>query len=193
MSTALNRTAKTAAMPDAEASAKAPANPSATATATPHAAAMRAWLSVVRCYQLCNDEIAAGLKPLGLKVQHYDVLARLAARPGQTQQQLAKSTFVVKSHMSTLINEMVALGWVLRTDSAIDRRSNTVSLTPNGYTMVKKAAKVQLAVMTAMFAPLLPQQIAAIETSTALVVQALTTLADRRPALNAPRNRPSKN
>ena len=141
---------------------------------------MRAWLSVVRCYQLCNNEIAAGLKPLGLKIQHFDVLARLAMNSGQTQAQLAQTVFVVKSHMSTLINEMVALGWVLRTDSATDRRSNTVSLTPLGLIQFKKAAKVRLAVMTAMFEPLLPHQIAAMETSARLVAQALMSIRSQR-------------
>lgn len=142
--------------------------------------AMRAWLSVVRCYQLCNDEIAAELKPLGLKIQHYEVLARLAAQPGLTQQQLAQTAYVVKSHMSTLINEMAALGWVQRNDSLLDGRSKTVALTPLGRTMANKAAKVQRAVMTAMFEPLLPAQVADIERSTVLVVQALTALSKQR-------------
>ena len=142
--------------------------------------ALRAWLSVVRCYQLCNDEIAEGLKPLGLKIQHFDVLARLAMHPGQTQAQLAQTVFVVKSHMSTLINEMVALGWVLRTDSAVDRRSNTVSLTPQGFIQFKKASKVQLAVMTEMFEPLLPHQISAMESSATLVGQALMSIRSQR-------------
>jgi DNA-binding MarR family transcriptional regulator len=141
---------------------------------------MRAWLSVVRCYQLCNDEIGAGLKPLGLKVQHYEVLARLAVHPAQTQQELAQNAFVVKSHMSTLLNEMEALGWISRTGSAVDRRSKTVSLTPLGKTMASKAAKVQLAVMTAMFEPLSARQIAEIDSSTSQVVQALTRLAGQR-------------
>ena len=147
---------------------------------TSNADATRAWLSVVRCYQLCNDEMASGLKPLGLKIQHFDVLARLAMHPGQTQAQLAQTVFVVKSHMSTLINEMVALGWVLRTDSAVDRRSNTVSLTPLGLAQFKKAAKVQLAVMTAMFEPLLPHQIAAMESSASQVAQALVSIRSQR-------------
>ena len=151
-----------------------------TSLSTTKADALRAWLSVVRCYQLCNDEIAAGLKPLGLKVQHFDVLARLAIHRGQTQAQLAQTVFVVKSHMSTLINEMVALGWVLRTDSQVDRRSNTVSLTPLGLIQFRKAAKVQLAVMTAMFEPLLPHQIAALETSASMVGQALMCIGSRR-------------
>ena len=142
--------------------------------------AMRAWLTVVHCYQLCNDEIAAGLKPIGLKVQHYEVLARLAALPAQTQQQLAQNAFVVKSHMSTLLSDMEAQGWVVRTDSAVDRRSKTVSLTPLGKTMANKASKVQLAVMTAMFEPLSAGQIDGIASSTSLVIHALTGLAAQR-------------
>ena len=153
-----------------------------TSKTTAKADALPAWLSVVRCYQLCNDEIAAGLKPLGLKIQHFDVLARLAMHPGQTQAQLAQTVFVVKSHISTLINEMVALGWVLRTDSTVDRRSNTVSLTPLGLVQFKKAAKIQRAVMTAMFEPLLPRQIAAMETSASLVTQALVSIGSKRKA-----------
>ena len=145
---------------------------------------LRTWLSVVRCYQLCNDAIAARLKPLGLKVPHYEVLARLAAHPAQTQQQLASNAYVVKSHMSKLLDEMTEYGWVVRAGNDQDRRSKTISLTPLGETMARQAAAVQHEVMQAMFRPLSSQQIADMEASATLVAQALIDLP--QPPTSAP-------
>jgi DNA-binding MarR family transcriptional regulator len=120
---------------------------------------LRAWMSVVRTYNLCNDALINVLKPLGLKLAQFEVLVRLLYEPEQTQQKLAANSYVVKSHMSGLLNEMMQNGWVKRTEHENDKRSKLISLTPKGVVLAKKAAEVQSLVVNTMFEGLSKKQI----------------------------------
>jgi DNA-binding MarR family transcriptional regulator len=134
---------------------------------------LRAWTSVVRTYQLCNDTLIAELEPIGLKLPQFEVLVRLLYQPGQTQQQLAANSFVVKSHMSLLISHMVDAGWVKRSENENDKRIKIVSLTSKGMMLAKKAADIQMRVVGTMLAPLSKKQILDIEQGMNSVTAAL--------------------
>jgi DNA-binding MarR family transcriptional regulator len=123
------------------------------------AQSVRAWLSVVRAYQACTESILRELRPLGLKVSHFDILLNLLASGAQTQQQLALRTYVVKSHMSGLLGQMIAAGWLKRVASRTDKRSNLVSLTPSGKAQAIAAKHIQQSVMRTMFANLTEKQV----------------------------------
>ncbi len=120
---------------------------------------LRAWMSVVRTYQLCNDALIRELKPLGLKLAQFEVLIKLLYEPAQSQQKLAANSYVVKSHMSGLLNEMSELGWVKRGEQENDKRHKLISLTAKGKNLANKASQVQAKVIGAMFAPLSKKQI----------------------------------
>jgi DNA-binding MarR family transcriptional regulator len=120
---------------------------------------LRAWMSVVRTYNLCNDSLISALKPLGLKLAQFEVLVRLLYEPEQTQQKLAGNSYVVKSHMSGLLSEMMQNGWVKRSEHENDKRSKLISLTPKGLVLAKKAAAVQAMVVNTMFEDLTKKQI----------------------------------
>jgi DNA-binding MarR family transcriptional regulator len=138
---------------------------------------LRAWTSVARAYQLCSDTLIARLKPLGLKLAQLEVLVRLLNEPQQTQQELARHSFVVKSHMSGLLVEMAANGWVKRADSETDKRSKVITLTPKGLVLAKKAAAIQFGVVSAMLTPLSAKQIRDVEATMSTVSRALIALA----------------
>lgn len=120
---------------------------------------IRSWMSVIRTYNLCNVSLINRLKPLGLKLAQFEVLVKLLHDPEQSQQKLAANSYVVKSHMSGLLSDMIENGWVKRSEHESDKRSKLISLTPGGLALAKKAAIVQAEVVGTMFAPLTKKQI----------------------------------
>jgi DNA-binding MarR family transcriptional regulator len=137
---------------------------------------LRAWMSVVRTYQLCSDTLITKLKPLDLTLPLFEILVSLLANPNQTQQQLVARSFVVKSHMSGLLADMVERGWVKRSVGAVDKRSKVVALTAKGATLAAKATAIQIEVVSAMIAPLSQKQIRDMEATMNIVATALEAL-----------------
>jgi DNA-binding MarR family transcriptional regulator len=118
-----------------------------------------AWLAVVRTYQTCSETLSLGIKPLGLKLAQHDVLMHLLLSQALTQQQLAERSYVTKSHMSALLIEMQALGWIERADSQADKRSKVIGLTEQGMALALQAWQLQERVIQTMMAPLSDAQI----------------------------------
>jgi MarR family transcriptional regulator, organic hydroperoxide resistance regulator len=145
-------------------------------SALPPVKGLNAWLAVVRTYQACSETLTARIKPLGLKLAHHDVLMSLLAQPEQTQQSLAEKSFVTKSHMSAVLTEMADLGWISRSDSAVDKRSKHISLTSAGLALARRAFAQQAVVVDAMMAPLSDKQIADLERVSRNAQAALNTL-----------------
>jgi DNA-binding MarR family transcriptional regulator len=134
------------------------------------------WLAVVRTYQKCSEVLTEGVKPLGLKLAQHDVMMRLLIAQQQTQQQLAGSSFVTKSHMSAVLTEMAEQGWIERTESPTDKRSKVVRLTSAGHHLALQAHAVQAAVVGAMMAPLSDRQMGELERMSRNAVSALDAL-----------------
>jgi DNA-binding MarR family transcriptional regulator len=136
-----------------------------------------AWLAVVRTYQRCSEVLTAQIKPLGLKLAQHDVMMSLLVTPEQTQQQLAERSFVTKSHMSAVLTDMAALGWISRTESSADKRSKLITLTPRGLVIAGHALAAQANVVAVMMNPLTDRQITELEK---LSRNAATALSDSR-------------
>ena len=137
---------------------------------------LRAWTSVVRTYQLCSDMLISRLKPLDLTLPLFEILVSLLGTPNQTQQQLVDRSFVVKSHISGLLANMEERGWIKREAGENDKRSKVVTLTAKGITLAKKAATIQIEVVSAMITPLSQKQIHDMETTMRTVAAALEAL-----------------
>jgi MarR family transcriptional regulator, organic hydroperoxide resistance regulator len=134
---------------------------------------LRTWLGVVRTYQMCSDQITSAIEPLGLNLSQFDVLLCLLNTGPQNQQQLTVHSFVVKSHMSTIIKTMEKNLWINRADDPNDKRNKIVSLSKKGSAMAQKCAVIQLEIMNRMFNPLSKQQIEETETIMLLIKDAL--------------------
>lgn len=119
-----------------------------------HVRGIGAWLAVVRTYQTCSETLSLGIKPLGLKLAQHDVLMHLLLGQALTQQQLAERSYVTKSHMSALLIEMQALGWIDRIGSETDKRSKVIALTEQGMALAQQAWQLQERVIQTMMAPL---------------------------------------
>lgn len=152
-------------------------------TAQPPLRGLASWLAVVRAYQKCSEVLSLALKPLGLKLAQHEVLMMLLASRHSaqpiTQQRLAENSYVTKSHMSGVLTEMANMHWIARNDSALDKRSKVISLTPQGLVLAKRAYAAQAEVIGVMMKPLSDRQVDELERTSRNATLALSDMAQR--------------
>lgn len=76
--------------------------------------ALLGWLRLARLFQKIDRASADYLRGWSLSVAQFDVLARLGAAEGMTQQQLADSLLVTKGNISQLLSKMERRGLIRR-------------------------------------------------------------------------------
>lgn len=117
---------------------------------SPDDPATRSWLSVVRAYHLCSELMGTRLAELGVKTSEHEILVNLRRQPDLNQQALAARCFTAKSHVSGLLNEMEAKGWISRQADPSDGRAKRLMLTATGAAMATRTAAVQAEVVALM-------------------------------------------
>ncbi|AMM22066.1 MarR family transcriptional regulator [Frondihabitans sp. PAMC 28766] len=84
----------------------------------------------------------AVLRPLGMTVTHYSCLELLAQRPGLSNSDLARGTFVTRQSMNVLLQSLERDGQVTRPTEAPVGKALPTSLTPAGRRSLAKATVV---------------------------------------------------
>ena len=79
------------------------------------------------------------LRPLGLHVRSYSVLALSATAYGRTQREVADYLDLDPSQVVSLVDELEEAGLVTREVSPGDRRSKLVRATPRGIALLPEA------------------------------------------------------
>jgi len=97
------------------------------------------------------------LAPMGLTVQLCGVLNRLAVGP-VSQQELGGQLGIDRTTMVELIDDLEAMGVVVRQRNAADRRAYSIQLTSKGRTVQKRAAKAFDAAADEFFGALRPDE-----------------------------------
>ena len=143
--------------------------------------ALRSWLAVVRAYHLCSELLAQRLAAAGVRMAEHEILVNLLREPGQSQQALAARCFTAKSHVSTLIGELEARGWVRREPDPQDGRVKRLALTAEGVRTAERSAAVQAEVVALMTDGLPADALAQVQAAMTEVSQRLQA------ALAAPR------
>jgi DNA-binding MarR family transcriptional regulator len=87
----------------------------------------------------------AALRPLGMTVTHYSCLELLAQRPGLSNSDLARGTFVTRQSMNVLLQSLERDGFVTRPAEAPVGKALPTSLTPAGR---RRLAQATVAVRT---------------------------------------------
>jgi DNA-binding MarR family transcriptional regulator len=152
--------------------------PAAHPTPADPAAAQRAWLAVVRTYHLCDALMGRRLGAIGVRTPEHEILANVKREPGIGQQTLAQRCFTAKSHISGLVGEMEARGWLRREPDPHDARAKRLFLTPQGDTVARQTAAVQADVVALMAAAAAPSAIAQVGATMLRVGQALQSALD---------------
>ena len=114
-----------------------------------------AWLRLARVFQKVDRASAAALRPLGLSVAQFDVIAQLGAKEGMTQQGLANSLLVTKGNISQLLGRMEERGLIRRQQEG---RTMRLFLARGGKDLFATAVPAQEALIAERFAALKPDE-----------------------------------
>src|SRR4051794_21314977 len=85
-----------------------------------------AWLRLVRVFQKITQASTEEMRREGLSLGQFDVLTRVGAGEGRTQQQVADALLVTKSNVTQLLDRMEQAGLVERRQHG---RTNLLYLT----------------------------------------------------------------
>ena len=94
------------------------------------------------------------LRPLGMTVTHYSCLELLAQRPGLSNSELARGTFVTRQSMNVLLQALEREGHVTRPAQAPVGKVLPTRLTPRGRRNLAKASVAVRSVEVRMLAGL---------------------------------------
>src|SRR2546421_6367670 len=91
--------------------------------------AVLAWLRLARVFAKVDRASAEHLRPWGLSVAQFDVLAQVGAAEGLSQQQLAARLLVTKGNVTQLLDRLQRDGLIVRRQEG---RANCLFLTDKG-------------------------------------------------------------
>ena len=87
-----------------------------------------------------HSAMDAVLRPQGMTITHYACLELLAQRPGLSNSDLARGTFVTRQSMNTLLKSLEREGLVSRPDRAPSGRVLPTELTARGREQLRTAS-----------------------------------------------------
>ncbi len=115
-----------------------------------------AWLHLARAFSKLQRREADHLRPFGLTVSQFDVVAQLSAAPGMLQTELSERLLVTKGNVCGLVDRLTVAGLVERRTDEQDRRANHLFLTAAGAALAAEVVPAherflqdQMAVLTA--------------------------------------------
>src|SRR4051812_21975307 len=80
----------------------------------PRESGVLAWMRLARVYGKVQQRSARHLRPFGLTVAQFDVLAQVGAAAGLSQQELAERLLVTKGNVCGLLDRLERAGLVTR-------------------------------------------------------------------------------
>lgn len=122
---------------------------------------------------LLRSRMEEELAPLGLTVSQYSCLFRLKREPGISAAALARSVFMTRQSMGTMLQQLLDRGLVTRSDRAPSGRALPMALTPAGSALLEAAEERVDGVEDRMLADLSASERAALARGLAAVVDAL--------------------
>ena len=123
----------------------------------PRRSAVLAWMRLARIYQKIDRATADHLRADDLSVAQFDVLARVGAREGLSQTELAHALLVTKGNVCQLLDRMEARGLIERRPASTGR-GNRIYLTEHGRCLNRTAVPAQEALIAARFGGLTPAE-----------------------------------
>ncbi|MFF8683030.1 MarR family winged helix-turn-helix transcriptional regulator [Streptomyces sp. NPDC015237] len=87
-----------------------------------------------------HSAMEAVLKPMGMTITHYSCLELLAQRPGLSNSELARGTFVTRQSMNVLLQTLERQGLVVRAAQAPVGRALPTELTAAGRRQLQAAS-----------------------------------------------------
>jgi DNA-binding MarR family transcriptional regulator len=99
-----------------------------------HKAELRLWLRLLTCTTLIENGVRRRLRDsFDVTLPRFDLMAQLHKTPaGLTLGELSQRMMVSNGNVTSIVEALVAKGWLDRRASQQDRRAQVVSLTPDG-------------------------------------------------------------
>jgi DNA-binding MarR family transcriptional regulator len=110
-----------------------------------------AWLRLIRTHLKIEQFATAQLKPYGLSLAQFDVIAHIGAAEGVSQQELADALLVSKGNVCQLLDRLEARGLVRRHQEG---RTNRLFLTEAGHELHARVLPAHEAAIAEQFAAL---------------------------------------
>jgi DNA-binding MarR family transcriptional regulator len=117
--------------------------------------AVLAWLRLARVFQKIDTLSERFFRSQELNTAQFDILSRVGAATGISQQELAAALLVTKGNISQLLNKMEQDGLVTRRQEG---RTNCLSLTDKGQARFETVVPQQEALIANLLAPLSPNE-----------------------------------
>ncbi|HZU13771.1 MAG TPA: MarR family winged helix-turn-helix transcriptional regulator [Chloroflexota bacterium] len=114
-----------------------------------------AWLRLVHVFHKVERRAEEHLRAGGISMAQVDVIARVGADPGLTQQELANSLLVTKGNVCQLLDRMEAAGMIERRQ---DGRANHLYLTADGSRIFTEIVPCHEDLIAAQFEALTPEE-----------------------------------
>ncbi|HLJ67183.1 MAG TPA: MarR family transcriptional regulator [Chloroflexota bacterium] len=108
-------------------------------------------MRLVRVFQKVDRASTEHFRCRNLSMAQFDVLARVGAAEGQTQQELADSLLVTKGNICQLLDRMEQAGLIERRQEG---RANRIFLTTSGRELYLQAVPAQERLIDELFCPL---------------------------------------
>ena len=119
--------------------------------------AVATWLAIARLVGGAKRAGSERLKPHGVSLAQFDVIAQVGAHSGITQQELAEWTLSTQGNISQLLSGMVARGLVRR---QTEGRRKCLELTEKGRALYEELVPFQEAWHAERFAALSDEELA---------------------------------
>lgn len=112
-----------------------------------------AWQGFLYTHDRVWTEVESGLKPLGVSMPEYSVLALLgqAGRGGMRMSELAKQRLMSTGGFTRLADRLERRGFIERKRATQDKRGFLAILTPQGRAVLRKAWKKQYGDLRRLF------------------------------------------
>jgi DNA-binding MarR family transcriptional regulator len=117
--------------------------------------AVLAWLRLARVFQKIDARSERFFRSQELNTAQFDVLAKVGAASGMTQQELADALLVTKGNISQLLARMEHDGLIARRQEG---RTNCLSLTERGREIYRRVVPRQEALIADLLSPLSPDE-----------------------------------
>ena len=113
---------------------------------------------VARLDRLIRARLVDALRPFEVTVPQYTLLSVLDIRPGLSNAQLARSSYISAQAMHQLVNGLEARGLISRRSSPDHGRAQPAELTATGRALLAKCDAAVVDVERGLFGQLAPDQ-----------------------------------
>jgi DNA-binding MarR family transcriptional regulator len=113
------------------------------------------WLRFARVFHRIDRRLIAQLRGRDLSLAQFDVLAKVSAGEGLTQQELADRLLVTKGNVCQLLDRMEQSDLLVRKQ---DGRANRVYLTDAGRRLIREALPEHEALVASLFSALTDEE-----------------------------------